>query len=413
MSQLYRQSAIDAQKQRLHGEVLLTQPLSMYAIISILFVSITLLGLYLSYAEFSRKETAQGYILPDKGIIKSYSQKEGVIDSIHVKEGEFVQKGDPLVTISSKNKLANGLDLNQTVVKEFEQQYQFIEQEIAFQHTLHQQQVAKQNQLLDDLSVQIRAISSQKKLLEEKHTLQLERQAQHQTLYQEGHLPALDLQKQQEALIEVKSQQEKLVATELELKKSANTLQSDLAILPEQHRLTILDLEQKKSSIRQQLSQAQSNANHIITANENGQVSGFNVVDGETVNDNQLLVSLIPENAKLIAELLLPTRSAGFVKLGGAVKLRLDAFPYQKFGYLDGQVSHIDTVLLQKMNHHPIPINEPVYRIRVELSQHEIEFEQTRIPLKNGMLLEADILLESRSIMGWILEPVYGLLGRI
>ena len=222
----------------------------------------------------------------------------------------------------------------------------------------------------------------------------------------------MDFQYQKEALIEIKAQKERVIANELELRKARNTLQSDLTILPKQHQLNVLDLEQQKSSIRQQLSQAQGNAIHVLTANEKGKATGINVVTGETVRDNDLMLSLIPENAELVAELFLPTRSAGFVKKGDSVKLRLEAFPYQRFGYLSGEVTYIGTVLLQQ-GESPLPINEPVYRIRVSLEKEYVDFNGSAISLKNGMLLEADILLESRSILGWILEPVYGLLGKI
>lgn len=412
MSQLYRQSVIDAQKQRLHGDVLLAQPLSIYLIVAILFISVSLLVLFLNYAEYSRKETVQGYILPDKGVIRSFSQREGIVKTVHVSEGQEVKKGHPLITISSKSKLENGLDLNQTVVREYEKQYQYINKEIEYQNSLYAQQISKQRLLAADIERQLAAVDSQKLLIKEKYQLQLEREAQHQKLHREGHLSALDFQSQKEALIEIKAQEERVIANELELRKVRNTLQSDLTILPKQHQLNVLDLEQQKSLIRQQLSQAQGNAIHVLTANEKGKVTGINVVTGETVRDNDLMLSLIPENAELVAELFLPTRSAGFVKKGDPVKLRLEAFPYQRFGYLSGAVSHIDTVLLQQ-GESPLSISEPVYRIRVSLDKEYVDFKGSTISLKNGMLLEADILLESRSILGWILEPVYGLLGKI
>ena len=412
MSQLYRQSAVDAQKQRLHGDVLLAQPMSIFLTVAILFISFSLLVVFLNYAEYSRKETVQGYILPDKGVIKSFSQREGIVKTVHVVEGQEVEKGEPLITISSKSKLENGLDLNQTVVNEFEKQYQYINKEIEYQSTLHAQQISKQRLLAADIERQLSAIESQKSLIKEKYQLQLEREAQYLKLHREGHLSALDFQYQKEALIEIKAQKERVIANELELRKARNTLQSDLTILPKQHELNVLDLEQQKSSIRQQLSQAQGNAIHVLTANEKGKATGINVVTGETVRDNDLMLSLIPENAELVAELFLPTRSAGFVKKGDSVKLRLEAFPYQRFGYLSGDVTYIGTVLLQQ-GESPLPINEPVYRIRVSLEKEYVDFKGSTISLKNGMLLEADILLESRSILGWILEPVYGLLGKI
>ena len=412
MSQLYRQSAVDAQKQRLHGDVLLAQPMSIFLTVAILFISFSLLLVFLNYAEYSRKETVQGYILPDKGVIKSFSQREGIVKTVHVVEGQEVEKGEPLITISSKSKLENGLDLNQTVVNEFEKQYQYINKEIEYQSTLYAQQISKQRLLAADIERQLSAIESQKSLIKEKYQLQLEREAQYLKLHREGHLSALDFQYQKEALIEIKAQKERVIANELELRKARNTLQSDLTMLPKQHQLNVLDLEQQKSSIRQQLSQAQGNAIHVLTANEKGKATGINVVTGETVRDNDLMLSLIPENAELVAELFLPTRSAGFVKKGDSVKLRLEAFPYQRFGYLSGDVTYIGTVLLQQ-GESPLPINEPVYRIRVSLEKEYVDFKGSAISLKNGMLLEADILLESRSILGWILEPVYGLLGKI
>ena len=179
MSQLYRQSVIDAQKQRLHGDVLLAQPLSIYLIVAILFISVSLLVLFLNNAEYSRKETVQGYILPDKGVIRSFSQREGIVKTVHVSEGQEVEKGHPLCTISSKSKLENGLDLNQTVVREYEKQYQYINKEIEYQNSLHDQQISKQRLLAADIERQLATVDSQKLLikknisfsLNEKHSI--------------------------------------------------------------------------------------------------------------------------------------------------------------------------------------------------------------------------------------------------
>lgn len=59
-------------------------------------------------------------------------------------------------------------------------------------------------------------------------------------------------------------------------------------------------------------------------------------------------MSLIPQGANLVAELLLPTRSAGFVTQGDFARLRFDAFPYQRFGFLDAAISRVDKALLQE-----------------------------------------------------------------
>ena len=125
-------------------------------------------------------------------------------------------------------------------------------------------------------------------------------------------------------------------------------------------------------------------------------------------------MSLIPQGAQLVAELLLPTRSAGFVKSGDEARLRFDAFPYQRFGFLESHVSRIDkALLLDGEARVPVTLSEPVYRIRTTLSKQDMLAYGDTFPLKSGMLLEADIVLDRRSLLDWLLDPIYSLQGRV
>ncbi|WP_412499458.1 HlyD family efflux transporter periplasmic adaptor subunit, partial [Shewanella indica] len=138
------------------------------------------------------------------------------------------------------------------------------------------------------------------------------------------------------------------------------------------------------------------------------------VKEGEFLPTNRPLLSIIPEGAQLVAELLLPTRSAGFVKLRDEARLRFDAFPYQRFGFLAATVSRIDkSLLLQGEADIPVQLDEPVYRVQTTLSQQNINAYGEEFALKPGMLLEADIILDKRSLSDWLLDPIYNLKGRV
>ena len=61
----------------------------------------------------------------------------------------------------------------------------------------------------------------------------------------------------------------------------------------------------------------------------------------------------------------------------------------------------------------PAALQEPVYRVQVALGQQAIRAYGTTVPLQSGMLLSADIVLEQRSLISWLLEPILSLKGRL
>ena len=61
----------------------------------------------------------------------------------------------------------------------------------------------------------------------------------------------------------------------------------------------------------------------------------------------------------------------------------------------------------------PITLQEPVYRLRAQLDTQFAQAFGKDFNLKSGMLFEADIMLEQRTLIKWLLEPLYSLKGRV
>ena len=93
---IFRQQALDYQRQRLTGDVSLAQPLSITTISVLLSLFSCLVILFLLTAEYSRKETVRGFLMPSKGVIKAFAPNGGTIETILVREGDFVHKGQPI-----------------------------------------------------------------------------------------------------------------------------------------------------------------------------------------------------------------------------------------------------------------------------------------------------------------------------
>ncbi|MEE9254631.1 MAG: hypothetical protein V3U43_06825, partial [Pseudomonadales bacterium] len=93
---LFRAEAIVHQRQRLWGELLLTQPIGTRVLTLLLVAIVVVVGLYLSWGEYARKQRVQGYLVPQGGWLKVHPMRAGVLVSLHIEEGETVVKGAPL-----------------------------------------------------------------------------------------------------------------------------------------------------------------------------------------------------------------------------------------------------------------------------------------------------------------------------
>lgn len=414
MSGLFRQQAVEAQKQKLHGDVSLVQPISLYISAFIILSIIVAIVLFLSFSHYARKETVRGYLVPDKGLIKMFANRSGNVEILHVSEGDFVKKGSALATIVLRRSMLSGEELSESLIDELRQQLVLLQTEQGVNRAMEVKETSRLKTAMTDSRASLAVLTKLQALLAEKLALQMAQQVQHNKLYKDGFLSTADYQSQQEKLIAVRQEIESLASNKIQTQSKLNASSAELDVLPSQYALKDGDLSRRRSELKRQIAETENNYRYVIRATEAGTVASIQVVEGEFVVNSRPLMSLIPQGAQLVAELLLPTRSAGFVKSGDEARLRFDAFPYQRFGFLDSHVSRIDkALLLDGEARVPITLSEPVYRIRTQLSKQDMLAYGDKFPLKSGMLLEADIVLDRRSLLDWLLDPIYSLQGRV
>jgi membrane fusion protein len=128
---------------------------------------------------------------------------------------------------------------------------------------------------------------------------------------------------------------------------------------------------------------------------------------GQFADPRQLQMEIVPTESVLQAELFVPTRAIGFVQPGQQVRILYDAFPYQQFGAYSGTVLSISqTILTRSDTSGPIELKEPAYRVKAALDRPDIDAYGKKIPLQADMLLRADIIIEKRSLISWLLDPL-------
>ena len=120
---LFREAAIEFQRHnRQLGEVARLQPVSTQIITWFIAVSVALIVSFLFLAQYARKETVIGYLTPTAGTAKIFASQHGTIKEIYVKEGQEVEKEQPLLTVETSQIAASGQDVNTTMLATLEGQ---------------------------------------------------------------------------------------------------------------------------------------------------------------------------------------------------------------------------------------------------------------------------------------------------
>jgi len=102
-----------------------------------------------------------------------------------------------------------------------------------------------------------------------------------------------------------------------------------------------------------------------------------------------------------------PSSAVGFIRPGQHVRLMYDAFPQQQFGAFSGEVDRVsDFVLMPSEVPQTFFLREATFKVEIAIDTDSVAFEAGSAPLRPGMLLAAEIILESRSLVDWLLEPI-------
>ncbi|WP_077339699.1 HlyD family secretion protein [Pseudocolwellia agarivorans] len=412
---LFRKEVIDNQNNRLHGDVILLPKFSHTILIISLIFWIIAVAIWLINSSYERKETVVGWITPDNGIIKVYSKKAGVINKILVKEGQKVQKGQPLLIIGNDKNLADGHELEATLLNEYDSQRLLIKAQLVRANEIYQMRLISLHQKINSSKQNLSLLSKQIVSANIRYQTQLNKTAQLTTLKNQGHINQNDLDKAKEKELLLKSEVEELSRTHLNQKNQITQLTSDTKLLPVQNLNEIDQLKEKLSKIAQNVTNIRGEQSYVVKASKLGTITNLQAIEGQSTNSALPLLTIIPSNSVLQAKLLIPVSASGFLAQGQDIKIRYDAFPYQKFGTYSGKILQIsNSVLLPGELVTPtIKVTQPVYLVVAHLASPHVKAFGKNIDLKAGMTLSTDITLEERTLIEWLLSPIYSLKGKM
>src|SRR4051794_24738430 len=339
---LFRQEAIDFQQHhRQWGDVAALQPLSTKIVAWFLAVSATVILLFLFIAQYSRKETAVGYLTPTTGTAKIFVPQRGTIKAVHVEQGNVVREGQPLLTIETDQIAADGIDVNASMLNTLRSQKALIAENIKGEEQRAGSERERLAALVRGLETEISQLQGQIQLqLERLKVVQSDLDAADQ-LRSKAFMTAVEFKRRQ---VQVLEQRQAISALNQQLASRRNQLiETNFALqqLPTVMAQKVQALRNDLAATDQRMAEINGRRAYVIRAPAAGRVSTLQATVGQNADPQRLQLEIIPEHAVLQAELLVPARAIGFVEAGGGSRMLYEAFPFQHLRTYPGYVGKI------------------------------------------------------------------------
>ncbi|PWT74754.1 MAG: HlyD family type I secretion periplasmic adaptor subunit [Proteobacteria bacterium] len=133
--------------------------------------------------------------------------------------------------------------------------------------------------------------------------------------------------------------------------------------------------------------------------------------EGAVLSPGTVLMTIVPANEPLRAEVWVSNQDRGFVRDGQKVKVKIDPYPFQKYGMVDGVVKSVSADASEQSpaqadSDPRNPASRYRFRAIVELKSQYLQSDEVKLQLTPGMQVDAEIALGDRTVLEYILSPV-------
>ena len=411
---LFRQEAIDAQREKYLGEATIARPVPFWVFTTLAAGAAALIIIVAIWGQYTRRERVEGYLELDSGAARVLIPDAGRISELLIKEGDEVTAGAPMAKISYDRSTQTASSTSGAISDELASRKIILEKEQNQWRELGAQQVQQVKKRVLDLQNEASQIDREIKLQEQRLGSAREQAKRFAQLSSEKFVSDVVARQKQDEATDQEIRLQALKRQRVTLDRDMSSAKMDEPAVAMKSRTEVEKVARQISEIQQSLTQEDARRETVIRAPVTGTVTNIAVNPGQSVAADTPLATVVPSGSGLYAELLVPTRAVGFIAKGHEVVLRYEAFPYERFGQYRGTVVDISRAVWspgEKIG--PMAVREPVYRVAVKLDRQSVGAIGQEFPLRAGMLANADILLEKRTLLEWMFEPVLQLRGRL
>ena len=417
---LFRAEAMAEQQSQWLGTVLVAPSMSgaMFALFALAATAGVLF--LLIFGQYTHKARIAGWLVPELGVMRVYAPQAGRIAMLHVHEGSEVKKGDPLVVVSTELESEALGRTRAAAVEQLASRRDSLVQERERQRGLFKLQEREFAERIANLKGE--QVHQAEEIALQRSRLAIAEQANARLagLRAKGVTTETAMQDADRDRLRIAADIQNLERDRVRNARERLETEARIRELPLARDAKLGEIDRSVSLLVQEIAEAEAQREIVVTAPQDGAVTAVRGSLGGGARTDAPLLSIVPDGSKLTAELFTSSRAIGFVRPGQEVRLRYQAFPYQKFGTYAGKVSSISRSAVSPSELSPqlagltslFGSDEPVYRIEVTPERQTATTYGEATPLQAGMQLEADILIETRRLYEWMLDPLFTLTGR-
>lgn len=243
----------------------------------------------------------------------------------------------------------------------------------------------------------------------------VEIQHMHEKLGDGNYVPKLKILEIQRDRLETERDLEQLMSTASQLAREIAKLQADRAAFSQDWREKVMEelvvVKRERDSVGDQLRKAERKTElTIVTAPADSVVQEIaKRSTGSVLKEAEPLLTLIPLDAPLEAEVEIDARYISYLRAGDRARIKLDTFPFQEYGVINGSVRTVSEdsfVRTPGDGQGQASGREAFYRARVTLEKESLEGPLADIRFLPGMTLTAEVVFGERTVISYLLYPI-------
>jgi HlyD family secretion protein len=409
-------------------------PIPIYArfTLHILVIAVAMFIGYASFSEIDQVVVAQGRLINPMPNVVVQPLETSIVQTVDVKVGQVVKKGDQLATLDATFAQADESDIKFRL-SSLETQILGLEAELsgesaslktpsnadeklqtqllAERRASYRAQLMRLNETLSKLRAQLATNKSDQQLVLSRLKSIKDIEAMQDKMVAQKYSAPLQLLEAQQRTQEVERELELARSKEQELRREFSAYEAEKLAFEKNWRQKameeMLSATRERDTLIQQLQKADRRRGLVtLLAPQDAVVLEIaKLSPGSVVQGAETFFTLVPLNTKLEAEVQINSMDVGYIKVGDDVHLKLDAFPFQRHGTLDGNVRSISQDAFKRDASAKGGV-DAYYLARVKFENIGLRNMLVSARLMPGMTLSAEIVVGKRTIMSYIAWPI-------
>jgi HlyD family secretion protein len=392
--------------------------------------------LWASLAQVDETVTARGRLVSTERNLVVQPLETSIVESIPVRVGQVVRKGEVLATLDPTFSEANR-SMAQGGVQSLDARSRRLEGELgqnanvpaldrntderlqaelaAARRANYQARLRSLEETVGRIEAAQRTNRQDQHLLADRLKALEEMEAMQQQLADMNFGARRSLLEAREKRLEVQRELEQARNREQELAREQASSQAELLAWKNDWRQKTLEelaqVSRERQAAKEELSKAQRRRS-LITMVAPMDAVVLEIADvsiGTVVREAEQMFKLVPVDHALEVELQISPQDVGFLATGQAVKVKLDAFPFQRHGSLQGELSSISQdAIVRAATGDRSPAAETYYRARVKLLTTTLSKVPQDTRLLPGLTANAQVVVGKRSVLWYFMMPIFG-----